>query len=121
MCFRAKREILQHCVSEPSLSGKYHNTVCVSELRGKYYNTVCVSELSLSGKYYNTFTFLINVQQAFTFINSSVNFLIYYTTGTKYRTTFHSLCCKARTYRAPNLPTPVATSTTKVTDPVVTA
>ena len=58
------------------------------------------------------------MQQAFTYINSSVNIFIYYTTGTKYRTTLQALCCKARAYRAHNHTVNKDTATTKVTDPI---
>ena len=53
-------------------------------------------ELSLSGKYYNTYYLLINVQQLCVYINSSVNFFVYYVFGSKFRHSVQSMFCKAR-------------------------
>nr|KAG5698965.1 hypothetical protein BaRGS_033478 [Batillaria attramentaria] len=52
-----------------------------------------VPEMSLSGKYYNTYYFMINVQQLFIYINSSFNFFVYYYFGSKYRNTVRTLFC----------------------------
>ena len=53
-------------------------------------------ELSLSGKYYNTYYLLVNVQQLCVYINSSVNFFVYYVFGSKFRHSVQSMFCKAR-------------------------
>ena len=53
-------------------------------------------ELSLSGKYYNTYCLLVNVQQLCVYINSSVNFFVYYVFGSKFRHSVQSMFCKAR-------------------------
>jgi len=53
-------------------------------------------ELSPSGKYYNTYYLLVNVQQLCVYINSSVNFFVYYVFGSKFRHSVQSMFCKAR-------------------------
>lgn len=50
-----------------------------------------VPDLSLSGRQYNMYVILINIQQLFTYINCSFNFLIYYNMGSKYRETLRSM------------------------------
>ncbi|KAK7486142.1 hypothetical protein BaRGS_00022608 [Batillaria attramentaria] len=53
-----------------------------------------VPGLSVGGKYSNTFSLLINIQQLCTYINSSVNFFVYLATGTKYRETVRAMFCR---------------------------
>ena len=53
---------------------------------------VVVPDVSLRGRYYNTFVFMTSVTELFGYINSSCNFFIYYTIGSKFRATVHMLC-----------------------------
>ena len=53
-------------------------------------------EFSPGGKYYNTYYLLVNVQQLCVYINSSVNFFVYYVFGSKFRHSVQSMFCKAR-------------------------
>ena len=53
-------------------------------------------ELSPSGKYYNTYCLLVNVQQLCVYINSSVNFFVYYVFGSKFRHSVQSMFCEVR-------------------------
>ena len=53
---------------------------------------VFVPDISLRGRYYNTFTFLTSVTKLFSCVNSSFNFFIYYTMGSKFKATLHALC-----------------------------
>lgn len=46
-----------------------------------------VPELSLNGKYYNTYSLFISIQQLCVYFNSSVNFFVYYYLGTRFRLT----------------------------------
>ncbi|KAL8582696.1 hypothetical protein ACOMHN_058073 [Nucella lapillus] len=52
-----------------------------------------IPEMSLHGKLYNTFFFLTTMQQPFFYVNSSVNFFVYYSFGTKFRTTVRHMFC----------------------------
>ena len=55
-----------------------------------------IPDLRLGGRYTNIYT-LINISsRLLAYINSSFNFFIYYTMGTKYRKTLSSLCCRRR-------------------------
>ena len=53
-----------------------------------------VPDVSLLGRYYNTFTFMTSATELFGYINSSCNYFIYYTIGSKFRATVDSMCCK---------------------------
>ena len=53
---------------------------------------VVVPGISLRGRYLNTFAFMTSVTELFGYINSSCNFFIYYTIGSKFRATVHKLC-----------------------------
>ncbi|KAK7491773.1 hypothetical protein BaRGS_00017029 [Batillaria attramentaria] len=46
-----------------------------------------VPDFSIGGRYSNTFNFMSSVNELFTYINSSVNFFIYYSMGSKYKET----------------------------------
>lgn len=59
-----------------------------------------VPGLSLSGKYYNTYYLLINLQQLLTYLNASVNFFVYYLFGTKFRHSVQAIFCRARLDKA---------------------
>ncbi|XP_025091546.1 uncharacterized protein LOC112562480 [Pomacea canaliculata] len=48
-------------------------------------------ELSPSGRYNNTFIALTSLVEISTHLNGSLNFLVYYFVGTKFRTTVHSI------------------------------
>ena len=50
-----------------------------------------VPDLNLSGRYSNMFSFLITMTLLGSCVNSSCNFFIYYTMGTKFRATLHTL------------------------------
>ena len=58
-----------------------------------------VPELRLGGAYHNTFRVVISTLQTASFINSSVNFFVYYYFGTKYRQTVRSMFCGRRKIR----------------------
>ena len=59
--------------------------------------TLFVPELSLGGRYTNTFTVMTTVTSRLcVYINSSFNFFIYYSMGTKYRETLNSICRRRR-------------------------
>lgn len=51
-----------------------------------------VSELKLGGRNLNIFVAMVGIAEICSFAASSVNFLVYYTRGSKYRATFHNLC-----------------------------
>ena len=55
-----------------------------------------VPDVSLLGRYYNTFTFMTSVTELFGYINSSCNFFIYYTIGSKFRATVNTLLRRRR-------------------------
>ena len=55
-----------------------------------------VPDVSLRGRYYNTFTFMTSVTELFGYINSSCNFFIYYTIGSKFRATVNTLLRRRR-------------------------
>ena len=55
-----------------------------------------IPDISLRGRHYNTFTFMTSVTELFGYINSSCNFFIYYTIGSKFRATIHTICCRKR-------------------------
>ena len=55
-----------------------------------------VPELSLSGKYRNTYYMLLTMQQMCVYVNSSVNFFVYYLFGTKFRLTVRGMLCECR-------------------------
>ena len=55
-----------------------------------------VTDMSLAGRYYNTFKFIFSVTHLCAYTNSSVNFFIYCTMGTKYKQTLKSMCCKIK-------------------------
>ncbi|XP_070186815.1 probable G-protein coupled receptor frpr-1 [Littorina saxatilis] len=59
---------------------------------------VFVPEVSLGGRYQNMFTFMVSVTELFGYINSSCNFFIYYSMGTKYKQALNALClcCRRR-------------------------
>ncbi|KAK7495261.1 hypothetical protein BaRGS_00013443 [Batillaria attramentaria] len=48
---------------------------------------LCLPDFSIGGRYSNTFNFMSSVNELFTYINSSVNFFIYYSMGSKYKET----------------------------------
>ncbi len=58
-----------------------------------------VPELRLGGAYDNTFRVVISTLHMASFINSSVNFFVYYYFGTKYRQTVRSMFCGRRKIR----------------------
>ena len=58
-----------------------------------------VPELRLGGAYDNTFRVVISTLQTASFINSSVNFFVYYYFGTKYRQTVRVMFCGRRKIR----------------------
>ena len=51
-----------------------------------------VPDMSMRGRYYNTFIFSTGVMRLFSYVNSSVNFFIYYAIGSKFKATLHALC-----------------------------
>ena len=55
-----------------------------------------VPEMSLGGRYRNMFRFITSVTELCAFVNSSFNFFIYYTMGSRYRATLGALCCSQR-------------------------
>ena len=67
--------------------------VCITPLFLFYIVLPFVPELSLNGKYHNTYLLLILIQQTFLYINSSVNFFVYYFFGTKFRLTVQGMFC----------------------------
>ena len=58
-----------------------------------------VPELGLNRKYNNTFYFLMTLQQMCVYTNSSVNFFVYYSFGTRYRQTVRGMFCGWRRTR----------------------
>ena len=56
-----------------------------------------VPELNISGRFANLHYFMTGVVEVCAALNSSLNFLVYYFAGTKYRETVHGLCRKATT------------------------
>ena len=66
---------------------------------------VVIPDISLRGRYLNTFTFMTSVTELFGYINSSCNFFIYYTIGSKFRATVDSLCCRKRKAKAKRVDT----------------
>ena len=55
---------------------------------------VSVPDFSLSGRYFNTFSFMVSITLLSSFVNSSCNFFIYYTMGSRFRATVRALCCR---------------------------
>ena len=51
-----------------------------------------IPDMSLGGRYHNTFNFLTSVTRLCNYINFSFNFFIYYTIGSKFKATLHTLC-----------------------------
>ena len=51
-----------------------------------------IPDMSLGGRYHNTFNFLTSVTRLCNYINFSFNFFIYYTIGSKFTATLHTLC-----------------------------
>ena len=58
-----------------------------------------VPELGLNRKYNNTFYFLMTLQQMCVYTNSTVNFFVYYSFGTRYRQTVRGMFCGWRSTR----------------------
>ena len=59
--------------------------------------TVFVPDLNFTGRFANLHFFMIGVVEVCAALNSSLNFLVYYFAGTKYRETVRGLCGKAST------------------------
>ena len=59
--------------------------------------TLFIPELNISGRFANLHYFMTGVVEVCAALNSSLNFLVYYFAGTKYRETVHGLCRKATT------------------------
>ena len=57
--------------------------------------TVFVPDLNFTGRFANLHFFMIGVVEVCAALNSSLNFLVYYFAGTKYRETVRALCGKA--------------------------
>ncbi|KAK7469609.1 hypothetical protein BaRGS_00036399 [Batillaria attramentaria] len=58
-----------------------------------------VPQVSMGGRYHNTLSFMGYLTQLFSSINSSANFFIYYSMGSKYRKTVKSMFGRASTTR----------------------
>ena len=69
---------------------------CITPFFLFYVSVPFVPELRLGGAYDNTFRVVISTLQTASFINSSVNFFVYYYFGTKYRQTVRSMFCGRR-------------------------
>lgn len=57
---------------------------------------LAIPEMSLTGHYYNLFTVLVSMTECFSYLNSSLNFFVYFTMSTKFRETFWSLVAGRR-------------------------
>ena len=61
-----------------------------------------VPEVSLEGRYRNTFRLIFSVTDLGAYVNSSFNFFIYYTMGTKYKATLNAMCCGRKGKKQPS-------------------
>ena len=73
--------------------------VCLTPLFLLHIIMPFVPELNMNGKYNNTYYLFITTQQMCVYINSSVNFFVYYLFGTKFRQTVRGMFCGWRRTR----------------------